>query len=119
MANYYVIDAHLHTYKTPEIGRQALSGFNAVGCCGTPEELVPIMEKAGISLAVQVNMTPARSMSRIIANLTPANDFFLMTWLSSGFGVFVIRTQGNRKSSTSFNLLKKRSFSLIMPGAFS
>ncbi|MBW2284622.1 MAG: amidohydrolase [Deltaproteobacteria bacterium] len=62
MAKYDVIDAHVHTYKTPEIGRQALSGFESAGCCGTPDELVPIMEEAGIRLAVQCNMTPARTM---------------------------------------------------------
>ena len=62
MNNYEVIDAHVHTYKTPEIGLQALSGFDASGCCGTPEELVPIMQDAGIRQAVQCNMTPARSM---------------------------------------------------------
>ena len=71
MTNYDVIDVHLHTYKTPEIGRQAMSGFDAVGCCGTPEELISIMDKAGISLAVQVNMTPARSMyEAAVANLS-------------------------------------------------
>ena len=62
MTPYEVIDAHVHTYKTPEIGRQALSGFETAGCCGTPEELIPIMREAGIRLAVQCNMTPARSM---------------------------------------------------------
>ena len=62
MNRYEVIDAHVHTYKTPEIGRQALSGFDVSGCCGTPEELVPIMHEAGIRKAVQCNMTPARSM---------------------------------------------------------
>ena len=62
MTNYDIIDAHVHTYKTKEIGLQALSGFDASGCCGTPEELVPIMQDAGIRQAVQCNMTPARSM---------------------------------------------------------
>ena len=62
MTKYEVIDAHVHTYKTPEIGLQALSGFDVSGCCGTPEELVPIMQDAGIRQAVQCNMTPARSM---------------------------------------------------------
>jgi hypothetical protein len=62
MTKYDVIDAHVHTYKTAEIGRQALSGFEVSGCCGTPEELLHIMKDAGIRLAVQVNMTPARSM---------------------------------------------------------
>jgi len=45
MTTYDVIDAHVHTYKTPDIGRQALSGFENAGCCGVPEELVPIMEE--------------------------------------------------------------------------
>ena len=62
MTDFDVIDAHVHTYKTPDIGRQALSGFDIAGCCGTPEELMPIMQDAGIRLAVQCNMTPARSM---------------------------------------------------------
>ncbi|MBU2547335.1 MAG: amidohydrolase family protein [Proteobacteria bacterium] len=72
MTDYFVIDAHVHTYKTPEIGRQALSGFDMSGCCGTPEELVPIMRQAGISLAIQCNMTPARSMfEAAVAGLPP------------------------------------------------
>ena len=62
MTDYDVIDAHVHTYKSPEIGRQAKNGSDATECCGTPEELIPIMEEAGIRLAVQCNMTPARSM---------------------------------------------------------
>ena len=63
MRDYKVIDAHVHTYPTQEIGRQALSGFDASGCGGgTTEELTDIMETAQIGLAVQCNMTPARSM---------------------------------------------------------
>ena len=71
MTDYDVIDAHVHTYKTPDIGRQALSGFEVVGCCGTPEELIPIMEAAGIRLAVQCNMTPARSMLEAAVDAMP------------------------------------------------
>jgi predicted TIM-barrel fold metal-dependent hydrolase len=72
MNDYFVIDAHLHTYKTPDIGLQALNGWNVVACTGTPEELIPIMEEAGISLAVQCNMTPARSMvEAAVAGLPP------------------------------------------------
>lgn len=62
MNDYLIIDAHLHTYKTPAIGRQALSGWDGSGCSGAVEELLPIMRQAGISKAVQVNMTPARTM---------------------------------------------------------
>jgi predicted TIM-barrel fold metal-dependent hydrolase len=74
MTNYDVIDAHVHTYKTPEIGLQALSGFDASGCCGTPEELVPIMQDAGVRQAVQCNMTPARSMFEAALGEIPADQ---------------------------------------------
>ncbi len=62
MNDYYVIDAHVHTYPTPEIGLQAQSGGGRADCFGTQEELLTIMKSAGISSAVQVNMTPAKSM---------------------------------------------------------
>ena len=74
MTSYDVIDAHVHTYKTPEIGLQALSGFDASGCCGTPQELVPIMQTAGIRQAVQCNMTPARSMFEAALGKIPADQ---------------------------------------------
>jgi predicted TIM-barrel fold metal-dependent hydrolase len=59
---YYVIDAHVHTYKTKEIGLQAQSGNGSAGLYGTPEELLGLMDEYGIDQAVQLNMTPARSM---------------------------------------------------------
>lgn len=57
-----VIDAHVHTFKTPEIGLQALSGAGQSGFSGTPDELLGAMDAAGIGMAVQANVTPARSM---------------------------------------------------------
>ncbi|MBU2547938.1 MAG: amidohydrolase family protein [Proteobacteria bacterium] len=75
MTAYYVVDAHLHTYKTPEIGLQALSGWDLAGCVGTPEELLGIMDQAGIASAVQVNLTPARVMyDAAMAGLVPEAD---------------------------------------------
>jgi predicted TIM-barrel fold metal-dependent hydrolase len=75
MTDYFVIDTHVHTYKTPEIGLQALSGLDVSGCCGTPGELVPIMRQSGISKAVQCNMTPAHSMLQAgAAKLSPDDD---------------------------------------------
>ena len=74
MTKYEIIDAHVHTYKTPDIGRQALSGFDIAGCCGVPEELIPIMEEAGIRLAVQCNMTPARSMFEAAVATMPSEQ---------------------------------------------
>ena len=55
MTTYDMIDAHVHTYKTLEIGKQALSGVEISRCCGTPQALIPTMQAAGIHLAVQCN----------------------------------------------------------------
>jgi predicted TIM-barrel fold metal-dependent hydrolase len=74
MVDYEVIDAHVHTYKTPDIGRQALSGFNVSGCCGTPEELTGLMARAGIQQAVQCNMTPAKTMLEASLASIPAEQ---------------------------------------------
>ena len=57
-----IIDAHVHTFKTREIGLQALQGAGKSGLCGTPDELLEAMDAAGIRMAVQANVTPARSM---------------------------------------------------------
>jgi hypothetical protein len=62
MPDFFVIDAHVHTYKTPEIGLQAMAGAGQAGCSGTPDELLGILREAGVSKAAQVNMTPAREM---------------------------------------------------------
>ena len=57
-----VIDAHVHTYPTREIGRQAMMGTGRTDYGGTPEELLAIMARAGITHAVMVNMTPVPDM---------------------------------------------------------
>ncbi len=62
MADYLTIDAHVHTYQTREIGLQAKQGSNITDYAGTIDELLPIMEKAGISRAVMVNMLPLADM---------------------------------------------------------
>ena len=62
MSDYLIIDAHIHTYQSPEIGLQAKEGDTHTDYCGTIEELLTIMEKAGISKAVMVNMTPVVDM---------------------------------------------------------
>lgn len=71
MEKFIVIDAHVHTYKTPEIAAQAMGGQSRVGCMGTPEELLQIMDTAGIGKAVQVNMTPAFSMFNALMEKVP------------------------------------------------
>ena len=62
MANYPVIDAHVHTYQTLEMGLQAKQGSNITDYAGTLDELLPLMERAGISKAVMVNMLPVVDM---------------------------------------------------------
>jgi hypothetical protein len=73
MSDYLVIDAHAHTYKTPEIGLQAMSGASRAGCNGTPDELLGILKEAGIAKAVQVNMTPVREMYEAAVEKLPEN----------------------------------------------
>ena len=62
MPDFPIIDAHVHTYLTREIGRQAMMGTGRTDYGGTPEELLDIMAGAGITYAVMVNMTPVADM---------------------------------------------------------
>ena len=61
MADHPIIDAHVHTYRSREVGRQAMMGSDRTDYGGTPEELLALMEDSpalgiGLSqhLAVQV-----------------------------------------------------------------
>lgn len=77
MPDYEAIDAHVHTYPSREIGRQAMMGTGRTDYGGTVEELLEIMRRAGIRAAVQVNMTPIADMrdaalARLPADLSPA-----------------------------------------------
>ncbi len=62
MAGPPVIDAHVHTYPSREVGRQAMMGAGRTDYGGTPAELLEIMSRAGIVRAVMVNMTPVADM---------------------------------------------------------
>ena len=62
MTDYTIIDTHVHTYQTREIGLQAKQGSNVTDYAGTPDELLPLMERARISKAVMVNMLPVADM---------------------------------------------------------
>jgi predicted TIM-barrel fold metal-dependent hydrolase len=57
-----VIDAHVHTYPTAQIGLQASGGMAFSGCTGTVQELLGLMAVGGIDKAVMVNMTPVTDM---------------------------------------------------------
>jgi predicted TIM-barrel fold metal-dependent hydrolase len=60
--DYPTIDAHVHTYRSRDIGRQAMMGSGHTDYGGTVEELVALMERGGIEQAVMVNMTPVAEM---------------------------------------------------------
>ena len=72
MAEYLVIDAHIHTYQTREVGLQAKQGSNITDYAGTLDELLPIMEKARIYKAVMVNMLPLAEMCNAALGKLPA-----------------------------------------------
>jgi uncharacterized protein len=67
-----IIDAHVHTYPTAAIGRSALQGTGRTKDSGTLEELLPLMDRGGISCACQANMTPTFDMKMAaLKNLPP------------------------------------------------
>lgn len=68
-----MIDAHVHTYPAREIGRQAMMGTGRTDYGGTPEELLGIMSRAGITHAVMVNMTPVADMRDAALAKLPAD----------------------------------------------
>ncbi len=62
MSDDSIIDAHIHTYRTSEIGRQAQQGTGRSGHGGSVEEYLELLAGDGIELAVMVNMTPVAEM---------------------------------------------------------
>ena len=62
MIDFPIIDAHVHTYPTAEIGLQATQGLGQSGHSGTVEELLELMRSGNIEKAVMVNMTPVADM---------------------------------------------------------
>lgn len=59
---YSIVDAHVHTFPSADIGRQATSGSGHTDFGGTPDELIGIMDANNIRTAVMVNMTPVIDM---------------------------------------------------------
>ena len=73
MADHPIIDAHVHTYRSREIGRQAMMGSSRTDYGGTPDELLALMSRGGIQKAVMVNMTPVVDMYDAAAAKLPAD----------------------------------------------
>ena len=62
MADYKIIDAHVHTYPSKEIGLQAKQGSDITNYSGTIDELLSVMNRAAIHKAVMVSMLPVTEM---------------------------------------------------------
>lgn len=73
MADLPAIDSHVHTYRSREIGRQAMQGTARTDYGGTIDELLALMERGGIEKAVMVNMTPTVDMFEAAAARLPAD----------------------------------------------
>lgn len=71
MAELPVIDSHVHTYRSREIGRQAMMGSGRTDYGGTIDELLGLMERGGIEKSVMVNMTPTVDMFEAAAGKLP------------------------------------------------
>ena len=67
MPEYLIIDAHAHTYSTPEMGLQAMQGGGHCAYTGLPEELLKAMGEGGISKTAMVNMLPLWEMVQAAA----------------------------------------------------
>lgn len=63
MADFPVIDVHMHTHRSSAVGVQAMGGQPRVpGYTGVIEELLPLMERGGITHVCMVNFTPVADM---------------------------------------------------------
>ncbi len=69
---YFIVDSHVHTYPSVEIGRLAL-GPQGYGYAGTIAELQEVMKKDRISFAVMANNTPLQVMNKASIAKIPAN----------------------------------------------
>ena len=61
--DYFIVDSHIHTYPSVEIGRQAV-GTNGYGYAGTIAELQEVMKNGRISRSVMANNTPVLEMKK-------------------------------------------------------
>ncbi len=52
--DFSAIDAHVHTYRSREVGRQAMMGIDRTDYGGTPDELLALMSRGGIEKAAAV-----------------------------------------------------------------
>lgn len=73
MPDYVIVDVHVHTYPSAQIGDQALMGAGTSGCSGTIGEILGRMDDLGIARSVMVNMTPMADMRGALLAKLPAD----------------------------------------------
>ena len=61
--DFIVVDAHVHTYPSREIGRRAVGEFG-YGYWGTIPELNSVMKAAGVAQAVMSSLVPVKEMQK-------------------------------------------------------
>lgn len=74
MHAYRIVDAHVHTYQSREIGLQAKQGNDRTSYAGVPEELMSVMKRTGIGRAVMVNMLPLAEMRKAAVEKLPSDQ---------------------------------------------
>ncbi|MBI2886951.1 MAG: amidohydrolase [Chloroflexi bacterium] len=76
MADYPVIDVHVHTHRDARTGVQAMGGSPRTpqGWSGTIEELLPFMAENGIEKIIQVNFTPVWDMLQAARRRLPQDQ---------------------------------------------
>lgn len=74
MNSVLALDAHIHIYRTAEIGIKSLASTNRVArWSGTTAEATGVMDKAGISAAIALVITPTRQMEeKAFSELSPS-----------------------------------------------
>jgi len=71
-SKFFIVDCHVHTYPSREIGLASQGGKSMCGNDGTIPELLGIMKEFDISKAVMLNMTPVGAMREAsLAQLPP------------------------------------------------
>lgn len=73
MIDHLIIDAHLHTYPSPEVGLQAMGGSALSGYTGTVEDTLKAMDKDKVSKAVQASMMPVSDMREAARSRLPGD----------------------------------------------
>lgn len=62
-SRFEIIDAHVHTYPTEQIGLQAMGGSKRCGFSGLVEESLAVMAQGSISKTATLNLTPVGDMT--------------------------------------------------------